>query len=177
MYKWTVNWRFVGEDTFLSDSFRRALLLGNLSIVGIFAITRWKRPSGLTISELVRRLFKPIPVKMERQMSLRVTPEFVMTTMLSSMTIGMLFARSLHYQFFAYLAWTTPFLLWRAGLPPLLLYITWAAQEWAWNVFPSTNTSSMVVVACLAIQVFGVWFGTRKDSEDVKIPSTAVKSQ
>lgn len=50
----------------------------------------------------------------------------------------------------------------------MLLYIVWAAQEWAWNVFPSTNISSMVVVACLAIQVVGVWWGTRKDFQDVQ---------
>lgn len=79
----------------------------------------------------------------------------------------MLCARSLHYQFFAYIAWATPFLLWKAGLHPVLLYTVWAAQEWAWNVYQSSNTSSMLVVACLAVQVVGVWWGTRKDFEDV----------
>jgi alpha-1,3-mannosyltransferase len=79
-----------------------------------------------------------------------------MTVLLSSLAIGLLCARSLHYQFFAYLAWATPFLLWRAGLHPILIYTAWALQEWAWNVYPSTNASSAVVVLSLALQVFGV---------------------
>ncbi|RHZ73930.1 dolichyl-P-Man:Man(5)GlcNAc(2)-PP-dolichol alpha-1,3-mannosyltransferase [Aspergillus turcosus] len=64
--------------------------------------------------------------------------------------------RSLHYQFFAYLACATPFLLWQAGFHPILVYVVWAAQEWAWNTYPSTNASSLVVVLSLAAQVFGV---------------------
>lgn len=94
-------------------------------------------------------------------MALRVTPNFTMTVLLTAMTIGMLCARSLHYQFYAYIAWATPFLLWKAGFHPVLQYALWAAQEWAWNVYPSTSISSGVVVGVLATTVGGVWWGTR----------------
>ena len=77
----------------------------------------------------------------------------------------MLCARSLHYQFYALLAWASPFLLWRADLHPVLQYIIWGAQELAWNVYPSTNTSSLTVVAVLFLQVAMVWYGTRNDSD------------
>jgi len=43
------------------------------------------------------------------------------------------------------------------------VYAVWGGQEWAWNVYPSTDVSSMVVVGCLTAQVVGVWWGTRKD--------------
>ena len=92
-----------------------------------------------------------------------------MTTILTANAIGMLCARSLHYQFYAYIAWTTPFLLWRAGFHPIVQYGLWAAQERAWNVYPSTEASSLVVVSVLAIAVAGVWWGTRKDFEDVMV--------
>ena len=91
-----------------------------------------------------------------------------MTTMLSATVIGMLCARSLHYQFYAYLAWATPFLLWKAGFHPVLQYALWAAQEWAWNVYPSTPISSMTVVSLLAVQLLGVWWGTRNEFEGVE---------
>ena len=81
-----------------------------------------------------------------------------MTVMLTSLAVGLLCARSLHYQFFAYLAWASPFLLWRADFHPVLVCIVWALQEWAWNVFPSTSASSLIVVLSLAAQVFGVLF-------------------
>ena len=96
-----------------------------------------------------------------------------MTTVLSSLAIGLLCARSLHYQFYTYVVWASPFLLWKSGLPPYLIYLVWAAQEWAWNVYPSTNVSSMIVVGCLLVQVFGVWWGTRNEIYDrrhVQIP-------
>jgi alpha-1,3-mannosyltransferase len=91
----------------------------------------------------------------------RVTPDFIMTTILTANAIGMLCARSLHYQFYSWTAWASPFLLWRAGFHPILIYILWAAQEWAWNVYPSTDASSAVAVASLAVQVLGIWWGTR----------------
>ena len=53
---------------------------------------------------------------------------------------------------------------------PILIYVVWAAQEWAWNVYPSTNLSSMVVVGCLAVQVVGVWLGTRSETAEGEVP-------
>lgn len=44
----------------------------------------------------------------------------------------------------------------------------WAMQEWAWDVFPSTDTSSMVVEGVLAAAVVGLWWGSRGD-EDIEL--------
>jgi alpha-1,3-mannosyltransferase len=167
LYKWTVNWRFVHEETFLSKEFAAALLAVHAFLLVAFVTLRWTRPSGLRLPGLVKRVFQPLPDHMERSIALRITPVFVTTSILTSMAIGMLCARSLHYQFYAYIAWTTPFLLWRTNLHPVLIYCIWAAQEWAWNVYPSTNASSGVVVGCLAVQVLGVWWGTRNELVDV----------
>ncbi|KAI9870310.1 MAG: dolichyl-P-Man:Man(5)GlcNAc(2)-PP-dolichol alpha-1,3-mannosyltransferase [Pleopsidium flavum] len=163
LYKWTVNWRFVGEDVFLSSRFSIIMLSAHLMLLVLFLATRWIKPTCLPLPLFIRTVFHPPPSSAQRQITLAVTPSFILTTILSAIAIGMLCARSLHYQFFSYIAWATPFLLWKAGLHPVLLYTVWAAQEWAWNVYPSTNSSSMVVVASLAVQVVGVWWGTRKD--------------
>ncbi|KAL8731642.1 MAG: hypothetical protein Q9166_003330 [cf. Caloplaca sp. 2 TL-2023] len=164
LYKWTVNWRFVEEKTFLSREFAIALATANLGLLLLFMTTRWVKPSHQSLAEFVPSLWKPRPLLIQQQMSLRVTPTHIMTAVLSAMMIGLLCARSLHYQFYAYIAWSTPFLLWRSGLHPIAVYAVWAAQEWAWNVYPSTNASSMVVVACLVLQIFGVWWGTADDA-------------
>ena len=170
----------MGEETFLSSTFSQRLSLAHVALLGIFVLTRWTRPSGLSVPDLFRRIFRPIPARLEHMISLRVTASFTMTTILSSTAIGMLCARSLHYQFYAYIAWATPFLLWRSGLHPLLIYSVWGVQEWAWNVYPSTNVSSITVVTCLALQVFGVWWGTRNDFVDAdrvakQVPKTQHK--
>jgi hypothetical protein len=103
----------------------------------------------------------PFVLKTRRRIHDCVEADYVLTVMLTSMTIGMLCSRSLHYQFFAYIAWGTPFMLWKAKLHPVLIYAVWGAQEWAWNVYPSTDDSSVVVVGCLAIQVLGVLWATK----------------
>lgn len=165
LFKWTVNWRFVGEDMFLSREFSTALLVGHISTLLLFVTTRWLRPAERSVTDLIWEAldFKEPLGKMQHAVSIRISPNYILTTILTAIAIGMLFARSLHYQFYAYIAWATPFLLWRSGIHPVLQYVLWVAQEWAWNVYPSTNVSSMVVVGSLLVTVASVWWGTRKD--------------
>lgn len=196
LFKWTVNWRFLGEEVFLSQPFSQALLVAHASLLALFTATRWLGPSDYTLLEAVKALVsldespnpattatspaepgpsaKPEPQPSMRsqhqaETSRRVTPTFIMTVVLQSMLIGCLCARSLHYQFYAYIAWSTPFLMWRSGLGPIPTALVWAAQEWAWNVYPSTTASSITVVACLATALAASWYGTRETSENLGI--------
>ncbi|KAK5153273.1 dolichyl-P-Man:Man(5)GlcNAc(2)-PP-dolichol alpha-1,3-mannosyltransferase [Oleoguttula sp. CCFEE 6159] len=165
LFKWTVNWRFVGEDVFLSKSFSITLLAAHATLLALFASTRWLEPSKSSIPEVVRMIFDPPAAQAQQELSRRVTPRFVVTTILTANAAGMLCARSLHYQFYSLIAWATPFLLWRAGFHPVLQYALWAMQEWAWNVYPSTDSSSKIVVGVLAVTVAGIWVGTRNDGK------------
>lgn len=165
LFKWTVNWRFLGEEQFLSKEFSITLLIGHIIALVLFMTTRWLKPAEKPIMNLIRtalRFQEPLGQR-QHASSIAISPNYIMTTILTAITIGMLFARSLHYQFYAYLAWATPFLLWRSGLHPILQYILWGAQEWAWNVYPSTDISSLMVVGSMLITVGSVWWGTRFD--------------
>lgn len=165
LFKWTVNWRFLGEDTFLSRPFSIALLAIHALLLLIFLSTKWLQPTGVTLPGALKGLIAPPPEVSQMKIARRVTPAFVLTSILCSMVIGCLCARSLHYQFFVYIAWSTPFLLWQSSIHPILIYVVWAAQEWAWNVYPSTNASSAVVVVCLGIAVCASWFGKGSDGK------------
>ncbi|KAJ9138210.1 Dol-P-Man [Pleurostoma richardsiae] len=176
LFKWTVNWRFVGEEVFLSKEFAVTLLVLHASVLLAFVVTRWIKLSGKSLGELVAPLLRfqePFSQSEQLAVSAKVTPQYVMTTMLSANVIGLLLARSLHYQFYSYLAWSTPFLLWRSGVHPGIQYILFFSQEWAWNVFPSTPVSSAVVVGNLALTVLLVWLGTVKEPEDANPGSQA----
>ncbi|KAM3513360.1 hypothetical protein MY11210_002941 [Beauveria gryllotalpidicola] len=173
-FEWTVNWRMLGEATFLSRGFALLLLALHAAVLALFLTTRWMRPANKPLLAMVPawlRCRSALTPDEEIRVSRRVTPEFVMTTILSANLIGLLFARSLHYQFYAYLAWSTPFLLWRALPNAALLYPLWFVQEWAWNVFPSTSESSTAAVAVMATTVVVVYFGTRNDGIVVKKPA------
>lgn len=147
LYEWTVNWRFVDEEVFNSPIFAINLLVLHAVLTIAFLAARWIRPSGEEIDTFAQKFIEG------RSKKFPLSSKYITTTILSSMAIGMLCARSLHYQFYAYLAWTSPFLLWQANFHPVLIYAVWAVQEWAWNVFPSTNASSAAVVGCLGVQV------------------------
>jgi alpha-1,3-mannosyltransferase len=155
-----VNWRFIGEETFLSRPFSLALLALHATLLGAFFATQWLRPTDRSPAAALKQLVHLPSQEAQAKIARRITPDFILTTILSAIIVGCLCARSLHYQFYAYIAWSTPFLLWRSGLHPILVYMIWAAQEWAWNVYPSTSASSSVVVSTLAITVVGAWFGT-----------------
>ncbi|KAI1377609.1 glycosyltransferase family 58 protein [Hypoxylon crocopeplum] len=155
-FKWTVNWRFVGEEVFLSRQFALTLLAMHALVLTGFIANKWLKPAGKPLSAIIMPILQftsPFSPQEEPRVASHVTPEYVMTTILSANVIGLLFARTLHYQFYSYLAWSTPYLLWRSGAHPVIQYGLWALQEWAWNVFPSTPISSGVVVAVLATTI------------------------
>ena len=153
LYKWTVNWRFVDEETFLSREFAISLLMIHVSLLLFFFQTKWTKPAASNLVGFVRKFTGGMTEAEEKRISQKITPTFVMDAVLGSIVIGMLCARSLHYQFFAYLGWATPYVLWRHGVNPVLVLLLWAGQEYAWLVYPSTTLSSSFVVLLLAIQV------------------------
>ncbi|KAF3076449.1 hypothetical protein CFAM422_001662 [Trichoderma lentiforme] len=163
-FEWTVNWRMLGEELFLSRGFSITLLAFHALFLLIFILGRWlkiKERTVLGMIPYVVRFQSPFTEQEELSISHRVvTPRYIMSAMLSANVVGLLFARSLHYQFYAYLAWATPFLLWTATPNPLVVVPLWAAQEWAWNVFPSTPVSSNVVVSVLAVTVAMAFVGS-----------------
>ncbi|RVX66960.1 hypothetical protein B0A52_09084 [Exophiala mesophila] len=118
LFKWTVNWRFVDEATFLSKGFAISLLIVHVSLLVVFIQLKWTKPAASNPPDFFKR-YLGISNSTDRELiSKRITPTFVMDTMTASMVIGLLCARSLHYQFFAYLGWTSPYILWRFGGSP-----------------------------------------------------------
>ncbi|PCH38119.1 glycosyltransferase family 58 protein [Wolfiporia cocos MD-104 SS10] len=155
LYKWTVNWRFVSEDTFLSPAWSRALLVGHVTTLLAFGLSKWCRSDGGIWRVLSKGLRRPLRAPLLAP----VTADFVATVLFTSNLVGMLFARSLHYQFYSWYALQLPFLAWRTKYPLLVKLILLFSIEYAWNVFPSTTLSSGILCAANSLLVIGVWFG------------------
>lgn len=155
LYKWTVNWRFVDESTFLSPTFALSLLVGHMSVLVAFGMFRWCKPDGSVWKVLDRGLRRPLqPAGLAA-----ITPDYVTTVLFTSNLIGILFARSLHYQFYSWYAIQIPFLAWRTPYPLPVKLVLLMAIEYAWNVYPSTTLSSSVLLAGNSLLLVGVWFG------------------
>ncbi|KAL9610736.1 MAG: hypothetical protein Q9167_004599, partial [Letrouitia subvulpina] len=85
LYQWTVNWKFVNEQIFLSREFALVLALWNVALLMLFITSRWLRPSRLSLTGFIRALARPPSPSIQQRISLQVDPSFVMTSMLSSM--------------------------------------------------------------------------------------------
>lgn len=139
------------------------LLIAYAALLLLFIFTRWTRPLGRSPRDLARLAFKnPDPTAQSRIVK-ELNSDFILTTVLTSVLIGMLCARSLHYQFFAYIAWTTPYLLHKAKLNPALQWVIWGGQEAAWNVFPSVDITSKIVVGVMAATIVNLWTATGEE--------------
>ena len=140
-YTWTVNFRFLPEEIFVNKTLGHALLACTILSWIILAVRRW-----------TKRSYAPN------------RPENIAATMFESSFTGILFARTLHYQFYSWFFHQLPFLLyyscWHKGHPltHLWKFAVLGGIEYAFNKFPSTSLSSGILVASLLlIEIFALF--------------------
>eukprot|EP00897_Mesotaenium_endlicherianum_P010505 jgi/Mesen1/9483/ME000063S08930 len=175
--KESVNFKFVHEDFFVSKPFALALLVLHLSMLLLFAARRWCRHEGgmLAVMGLKNapgggagsmtagrkaRFFKGRPLAAaDVGHKQALSPEHVATLMLTGNFIGIMFARSLHYQFYSWYFHSIPYLLWRTSFPTPIRLVLFAIIEICWNVYPSTAASSLALLSCHLVLLGGLWWG------------------
>lgn len=75
--------------------------------------------------------------------SRQLSSHFIITTIFTSNFVGIVFARTLHYQFYVWYFHTIPYLLWHAQAIPLVgKFFVFFSIEIAFNVYPATAWSS-----------------------------------
>ena len=72
-----------------------------------------------------------------------LSSEYIIHTLFVSNYIGIVFARTLHYQFYSWYFHSLPFLLWMTNVPVLMKIAIVGLIEYSFNVFPATFTSSL----------------------------------
>ncbi|XP_028548300.1 dol-P-Man:Man(5)GlcNAc(2)-PP-Dol alpha-1,3-mannosyltransferase-like [Dendrobium catenatum] len=71
--------------------------------------------------------------------------------------IGIICARSLHYQFYSWYFFSLPFLLWKTPFPTIIRLLLFAGVEFCWNVYPSTSFSSLILLFLHLAILWGLW--------------------
>ncbi|KAI5092894.1 dol-P-Man:Man(5)GlcNAc(2)-PP-Dol alpha-1,3-mannosyltransferase, partial [Silurus meridionalis] len=174
LFKWTVNWRFLPEDIFLSRYFHLVLLFAHLTTLVCFALKRWKRP-GSSIWSLLKDPSERKPVTQNLR-----ADHIIVLILFSSNFIGMCFCRSLHYQFYVWYFHTLPYLLWSCGvkkLADLLRVLILGLIELSWNTYPSTIYSSLSLHVCHLIILLCLWFNPASSPSDMGSESHKAKRQ
>ena len=118
MFKWSVNWQFLGEEVATGKPLASTLLITHLGLLLIFLFTKWtdiRKCFGIWIVELrLNELFKNCKRR-------ALDPRFVALSMFTCNLIGILCARSLHYQFYSWYYHTLPLILLFIRKVPLFL--------------------------------------------------------
>ncbi|KAH7836766.1 hypothetical protein Vadar_005388 [Vaccinium darrowii] len=166
---WSVNFKFVPEQVFVSKEFAVSLLATHLILLAVFTHYRWCRHEGGLLSFLRSRFFS---MKLRAAISssfsfeqfynrhsnlMLLNKEHIVTTMFVGNFIGIVCARSLHYQFYSWYFYSLPYLLWRTSFPTLLRLVLFVAVEFCWNVYPSSNYSSALLLCAHLVILWGLW--------------------
>lgn len=135
-HKWTVNWRFLDQETFTSPQFFKLLLCLHIAVLFLVYFKRWMNiilPKRYSFSH-----YRDDPI----------------LTLFIANFIGVAFSRSLHYQFYVWYYHSLPMILWATRYSVVVKILILGCIEYAWNEYPSTNFSSLLLHAChLAILI------------------------
>lgn len=167
LFKWTVNWKFLPEEIFTSKSWALVLLACHLGVLVILA-TKWWRSSSSHLGDFNARTLNRL-AKYDKNDRL-LSPEYVIYTMFVSNFVGIVFARTLHYQFYCWYFYSLPMLLWMTSFGSTTSYhksnnvailllanvLATAGVEYAFNVFPANELSSAALQISHAYLLFRV---------------------
>jgi len=135
-----VNFKFLPEDLFLDRGLHVALLVLHVSSL-VWILGR--------MSASVPRLYKSgRSMQNKSDDPLNHRPGTIVGIMFVSNFIGIVFARSLHYQFYVWYFHTLPYLLFVARWKVWARVLFMVLVEICWNVYPATALSSGLLTLC-----------------------------
>ncbi|XP_011496232.1 PREDICTED: lethal(2)neighbour of Tid protein [Ceratosolen solmsi marchali] len=153
-FKWTVNWRFLSEDLFVSPYFHITLLSLHILILIHFApkwITYFRSYKKLkNVHKTYKSLFMKTNINISTASQLFILPMF------AANFIGLIFSRSLHYQFYVWYYHTLPYIAWSCDYNTTTRLVILGLIELCWNVYPSTVYSSLCLHVCHLVLLYGL---------------------
>jgi len=87
----------------------------------------------------------------------RLSTSHVLYVLLTGHLAGVISARTLHYQFYAWYFQHIPALLWFTDLPVFSRLALWAAIEFCWNVYPPSLHTSLGLLALHVTLLGSLW--------------------
>lgn len=162
-YKWTVNLKLLPEPIFLHPTTSLLLLVAHLIIL-VIVINKYSQAVGGIINVIkhgLSGLFMITNKSLFDDSSRQLSPHFIVSVMFLANFVGVIFARSLHYQFYVWYFHTLPYVIslttssWPTNSAlsarDVLTIVTnvciLAMIEVSWNVFPAQWWSSSILIA------------------------------
>lgn len=152
-FKWTVNYKFLSEQDFQNPQFGMALLGATLLS---WLVLYWRRWS--------RRVYASNGPHDPQRGAATTTIVYdkharnIVLTLFESNMIGIIFSRTMHYQFYVWFFHQVPLLLALScrRLPWVVKLLIWGGIEFGFSVYPSSEWSSAVLMSSLAVFLVGL---------------------
>ncbi|EKX45756.1 hypothetical protein GUITHDRAFT_108213 [Guillardia theta CCMP2712] len=159
LHRWTVNFKFVPEEIFVSKSFAVFLLFCHLSTLAVFYFKHLSRAAKERV-----RLHSGTD---------DFPASFISIVLFTGNFIGIVFARSLHFQFYTWYFHTIPALLWKTQLDTGVKLGLYALVELSFNITErkgcfqipvgpecgsSTPTGAMILSAVHLVLLLALYF-------------------
>ncbi|KAK7199921.1 dolichyl-P-Man:GDP-Man5GlcNAc2-PP-dolichyl alpha-1,3-mannosyltransferase [Novymonas esmeraldas] len=197
-HRWSVNYQFLDTDVFVMPELAIGLLVATAATWVLLWRTRWAPRTYLTDAE--SRVLRPVIADTQRQgcatkAGATCGEEAVATrgregeeaeeqavyaatvsTFFEANLVGVIFARSLHYQFYTWFFYTIPFVLSCTSYPRLLRVASFGLIRQGFERYPPTSTSSMMLQAGFAMALVAVLFCGR-DTPPSTVPTSAPVSE
>lgn len=149
-HKWTVNLQFLPEAVFVSKRVALGLLGAHVACLVAFARWKWLPSAGGGGALLRGRCGRPSAGEIFKVMAV-------------ANFAGICFARTLHYQFYAWYFHSLPCLLWSARFPWAVRLLLLAGVDVVFSRFPPTAEMSTLLCACHLIILLGVFLEPDKE--------------
>jgi len=148
-YIWTVNYKFLPESVFIGKPLAYGLLLGHVLVLFYFGFFKWTKEDGGP--------FRLIFYGTKRS---KLRAPTIVKILFESNFIGIVFARSLHFQFYIWYYHQLPLLVFSIDrIPFLFKLLIIASIEVIWNIFPSRAITSACLMALHILLLLGLMFG------------------
>lgn len=182
-FKWSVNYKFLPENIFVSKQLALSLLALHVIVLGLFFTRKWYKGSSTkgssknsdsTMWEVIQSSFqKPLSTSVVKS---TMSTEFIMLTMFTSNFIGIVFCRSLHFQFYCWYYHAVPFLLFQLQYLPVvckLLMFVGLEFTWSYCLDPIEGTSTPLSSAVLQIthvcMLTCLWYAKSAERHDIVV--------
>lgn len=194
--RWSVNYQFLDNEIFVDPHFGMGLLAATVAAWVLLWRTRWSKRTYLTSAEVevLRPVLRDVPhcihletsdddaedgnddaediydAALDAAEAVEERTAYVATvlTFFESNLIGVAFARSLHYQFYTWFFLTVPFVLYYTSYSRMVRLVTFALIRQAFEVYPPTENTSLLLQTGFGFALVGVLFFGRDDPAAAK---------
>ncbi|CAJ1012689.1 putative ALG3 protein [Leishmania naiffi] len=174
MHRWSLNYQFLDAELFTKPGFGQALLAMTAATWVLLWRMRWAPRTYLTDAEA--RVLHPAiadtrrpntssllhAVEDEERMDDEAQEQAVyastLLTFFEANLVGVIFARSLHYQFYTWFFYTVPFVLAYTTYPWPLRIVSCALISQGFESFPPTPRTSVMLQSGFALTLFAFIF-------------------